>query len=158
MSIVISGQVLGSVKVERYFQYEAPNKIRQRVGATVKAEGYRLERYIKTSKLSGQVLGHRSGDLWRSINTAYKAAQDIYTSSTGTGLNYGRAWEIGANIPARHIYPKNKQALSWPGARYPVKHVYQPARKMQARPYLKPALTEKAPEITAAITKAVEGL
>lgn len=39
----------------------------------------------------------------------------------------------GADIPARTIVPKNKQALYWAGARHPVKKVNIPATKLPAR-------------------------
>ena len=39
----------------------------------------------------------------------------------------------GFTIPARTIVPKNKQALYWAGARYPVKRVNIPETKVPAR-------------------------
>jgi hypothetical protein len=50
---------------------------------------------VQLEKLSGQVLGKRSGRLVRSINTRFTDTEYSSTSSTGTALKYGRFWELG---------------------------------------------------------------
>lgn len=52
------------------------------------------------------------------------------------------------------IYPKNKRALYWPGARHPVAYVNHPGTKPY--PYLKPALMENRQQIAAEIDRGVQ--
>jgi hypothetical protein len=54
-------------------------------------------------------------------------------------VNYCAAIEMG--LPPMTIFPKNKQALYWPGAAHPVKKVNLPARAPQ--PFLRPALFQR---------------
>ncbi|MET9098300.1 HK97 gp10 family phage protein [Streptomyces antibioticus] len=54
----------------------------------------------------------------------------------GTNVQYAAAIEFGR--AAVDIFPKDKKALYWPGARHPVAKVHQPARP--ARPFLRPAV------------------
>ena len=54
----------------------------------------------------------------------------------GTNVKYARVHQLGAKIGARVLTPVNKKALSWPGARHPVKKVNWPGATIPARPFL----------------------
>lgn len=54
----------------------------------------------------------------------------------GTNVVYARVVEFGR--PEMDIFPKNKKALYWPGARHPVAKVHSP--EIKERPYLRPAI------------------
>ncbi|MEU9597152.1 HK97 gp10 family phage protein [Streptomyces sp. NPDC048109] len=54
----------------------------------------------------------------------------------GTNVVYARAIEYG--LDEFDIFPKNKKALYWPGARHPVAKVHHPG--IEAQPYLRPAI------------------
>ncbi len=155
---LVTGQVIGAEAVALRLGLLAPTGARERVSNTVKTLGFMLERKVVLEKLNGQVLKRQTGRLARSINTRFSQDGDTYTSSTGTALVYGRAWELGFHIPARVIEPKSKKALFWPGAAHPVRRVNQPARDVAARPFLRPALLELAPTIRSMLTKSLEGI
>jgi len=129
-----------------------------RVRGAIRRMGYELERKVKLEKLNGQVLNRRTGLLARSINTRFVSMPDSETAIVGTNLVYGRAWELGAKIPAFDIVPKFKKALHWPGAKHPVKVVHMPARKMLARPFLRPSLAEMRPRIHEELALAMRGI
>lgn len=154
---MLNMKVVGAVEVQRRLR-TAPAELGRRIGAKVQMLGLSLERRVKLTKLAGQVLHRRSGRLVRSINTRFTQAGDRYESSTGTSLSYGRAWELGFQLPARVIRARLKKALSWPGASHPVTSVTQPARREKARPFLRPALQEMKPLIRAELSNALRGL
>ncbi|MGY4903314.1 HK97 gp10 family phage protein [Streptomyces sp. 900116325] len=54
----------------------------------------------------------------------------------GTNVKYAAAIEYGTD--EYDIFPTNKRALYWPGARHPVAKVHHPA--MPARPFIRPAV------------------
>lgn len=58
------------------------------------------------------------------------------TVEVGTNVAYAAIHQFGGKTPPRTIRPRNKKALSWPGARHPVKSVQHPGSKVPARPFL----------------------
>jgi hypothetical protein len=151
--IEISMAIVGGVQVETRF-LTAGTRVREQVLREMHALTIKLQRKVKEEKLSGQVLKVRTGKLHRSINQRVTAAGDSFLGRVGTNVEYGRAWELGFDVPARDIYPKNAQALFWPGARHPVAHVHQPARHQAGKPFLRPALDEMRPEIQFRLARA----
>jgi phage gpG-like protein len=60
-----------------------------------------LEAYVKSQKLSGQVLHVRSGNLRNSVNSQFDGdgtAGSRFTGRVGTGIVYGRIHEFGGVI------------------------------------------------------------
>lgn len=149
--------VIGSASVSSRLGSRIPAAVRANVGRTIRMLGLSLERRVKLQKLAGQVLNRRTGRLVRSVNTRFRETQDRFESSTGTALSYGRAWELGFVRPAVEIRARFKQALYWSGASHPVRVVRQPARKVAARPWLRPALNEMRPEVKRELTLALRG-
>ena len=56
-------------------------------------------------------------------------------------LNCNYASDVELGTPAHVILPRNKKALSWPGADHPVARVNHPGTEPQ--PYLRPALFQR---------------
>jgi phage gpG-like protein len=74
-----------------------------------------------------------SGTLWRSIRITALSSTAV---ELGSDRKYARIHQFGGTTPPRTIRPKNKKALSWPGAAHPVKSVKHPGSVIQARPFL----------------------
>jgi len=56
------------------------------------------------------------------------------------GAHYAQFVELGTR---RHdIYPRDRQALYWPGAEHPVRHVRHPGTR--PRPFIQPAMLQAA--------------
>lgn len=153
--ISITGTVVGAEQVITRLSVTAPQQSLERMRATVRMLGYELERNIKTDWLTGRALKRRTGRLARSINTRFTSTGTSETASVGTNVSYARIWEVTGS-KAFMIYPKNKKALFWPGARHPVKSVMHPAQA--PRPFLKPALNEMRPRIHDQLAAAMRGL
>lgn len=153
--IEIPGTVIGTEAVVGKLGMVLPGRAVERLRDAVHALGFLLERKVKLEKLSGQVLGRRSGRLNRSVNTRFVDSASSSTASVGTSVSYGRIWELTGS-KAFTIVPTNKQALFWPGAAHPVKSVFHPAQS--PRPFLKPALDEMRPTIRATLDRAMRGL
>jgi hypothetical protein len=156
--VVITGQVVGAEMVVRRLGLTAQVEARTRMRRTVATLGFSLENKVKFEFLAGRALQHRSGRLMRSVNMRVDETHGGAVASVGTSLKYGRAWELGFDVPERDIFPRRGQALFWPGASHPVRKVHQNARHQAARPFLKPALDEMRPLIHAALADALRGL
>lgn len=48
-------------------------------------------------------------------------------------VEYAAIQHYGGKTPPHDIYPKRKQALYWPGARHPVKHVKHPGSTIKPK-------------------------
>jgi phage gpG-like protein len=97
-----------------------------------------LTRFVKEQKLSGQVLGVRTGRLRRSVNQSVTDEHGVITGIVGTNVSYGVAWELGfkGRVPVRAF---ERTVM---GQRIPVRaHTRQVT--MVARPFLAPSLAER---------------
>lgn len=77
-----------------------------------------------------------TGRLRASIGSEIKVGPSGVTAVITANVEYASFVELGT--PAHEILPRNKQALFWPGAPYPVAIVHHPGSKPY--PFLKPAL------------------
>lgn len=118
----IAGEMLYAV--ERNFDEEGRPKWPKLKPST-------LAQRAKEGKEGGKIL-QRSGRLAASITKYSDGNQAI----VGTNVVYAAIHQMGGEIPAREITPKNKEALFWPGALHPVKKVKFPGAKIPARPFL----------------------
>ena len=73
-----------------------------------------------------------TGRLAASIVSSYMATR----ATVGTNVVYAAIQQFGGKTAPRIIYPKNKKALFWPGAKHPVKKVNHPGSVIPARPFL----------------------
>lgn len=76
---------------------------------------------------------HGATGLWGSIRII-RVTNDTVTN--GSERPYAAAHQFGATTSPHVIKPKFKKALSWPGAKHPVKSVNHPGSKISARPFM----------------------
>lgn len=150
--IEITGKVVGAEAVTARL-LGAGERVRESIRKEIARLTIEAQSDVKR-KLSGEVLNVRTGRLRRSITQTVRVERDAIVGRVGTNVEYGRAWEQGFTVRARVIEAINKKALYWPGARHPVRSVFQPERKVGARPFLKPALDAKRSAIRDRITAA----
>lgn len=126
----------------------------------------KLEAYIKTEKLAGQVLNKKTGRLVRSIGHKMSITDSRITGIVfqSADVPYGGIHEFGGSIPAHVIIPKNKAVLAWAQAggegnmRY-AKSVQHPGAKMPERSYMRSSLRDLSVEISTGMKAAVvEGI
>jgi hypothetical protein len=72
-----------------------PDKVANRLRRVTLRLAIEAQRKVKSEKLSGQMLGVKTGTLRRSINAKAYEQGDTIGASTGTNLVYGRAWHQG---------------------------------------------------------------
>lgn len=78
-----------------------PARAMDKLHAAMTKIGLQLQSYIKTEKLSGQMLNVRSGTLRRSINReVYNVSSTEVRLIVGTNVKYAAYQEFGAHIPA----------------------------------------------------------
>lgn len=117
-----------------------------------------LQRYIQSSKLSGQVLKSHTGNLKRNI-LQLPATVEGYKVSAGVGLGqnakYGLAHEFGAHVPER--VPLNAKALSWLGADgVRIFAMRAKAFDIPERSFLRSSFAEFRPRIQESIQTAIQ--
>lgn len=117
-----------------------------------------LQSYIRTDKLSGQVLNARTGDLRRSIQKAVMAAPGLVIGrifSSGD-VKYAGIHEYGGRTAAHVIMPNKAQALSFMmgGKRVVFAMVNHPGSQMPERSYMRTGLADKREEITIGLKEA----
>lgn len=138
-----------------------PRRVHDELFKSVTKLSLQLENYIKTNKLSGQVLNKISGRLQSSIHSR---VSDTGTKITGSAFSaapmpYAAIHEYGGTIPAHEIFAKNAQALRFMigGKIVFAKSVQIPDVKMPERSFMRSALADKRvaiiQELTAAVTR-----
>lgn len=93
----ISGTVRGGEQIVARFQ-NIGGGVRERMLAILDRFSTSLEGYIKTDKLSGQVLNRRSGRLSNAVNSRVESTASRVSGIAGVNLQkaaYGRAHEYG---------------------------------------------------------------
>jgi hypothetical protein len=119
---------------------------------------YQLSSYIQSTKLSGQVLGVRTGILRSSVHAIPATAQGTRLTAAveaaGGPAFYGRIFENGGKSTYTILATK-KRALSFimDGKRVFAKSVNHPALK--ARPFMKPSEDENRAKIFKELNDAV---
>lgn len=95
-----------------------------------------------------------TGNLRNSIGVVVRLFPDGAQGEVEPKAEYNMAVEYGTK--AHRILPRSRKALSWPGARHPVRGVDHPGTR--PRPYLRPALALVGPKFAAAIQEAIRRL
>lgn len=118
-----------------------------------------LQSYIRSDKLSGQVLNVRSGALRRSIN--FKVTNDG-KEVTGTvfssgDVKYAGIHEFGGTTKPHVILPRKAEALAFmfAGKMQFAKKVNHPGSVMPERSFMRSALSDKQQEISLQLKEAV---
>jgi hypothetical protein len=138
----------------------APKLVASNLRTTLNVIANQLVRYIKESKLSGQVLKVRTGTLRRSITRWPQSGVEENATgnmrvAVGTNVFYGRIWEL-TGTPAMTIYPKKGKFLVWGKGKNRVfaKKVNKPA--VAPKPWLRPALLDNEAAIRRRLNIAVQ--
>lgn len=138
----------------------ADKGIRTSVKSRVLALAIMLSGYIKTNKLSGQVLNAVSGKLRRSINftqpyeTATAIQAKVYSDST---VKYGAIHEYGGRTSPHDIFPKRGGVLAFTmgGKQVFASVVHHPGSIMPERSFMRTALADKERVIRTELQQAV---
>jgi phage gpG-like protein len=135
-----------------------PRHVHDGLARAVTRLGLELQRKIQSEKLSGQVLGVRSGALRSSINTEVADSATEISATVGTGSCYAAAHEFGFDgtvgvrahlrrITAAFGHPIRPTTVS---VRAHSRHMHLPERS-----FLRSALAEMAPAIEAELRAAM---
>lgn len=140
----------------------APATVRRELTREITAIVLLLEGHIKNTKLSGQVLHVRSGDLRRSVHAVLPVVQTA-TGVTGKvaqsgDVKYGAIHEFGGRTPAHVIEAKNGKALHFMmgGKDVFFKKVNHPGSQMPERSYMRSSLADLRNEIADRLQAAVK--
>lgn len=144
MSIEVAATVVGAAEVATRFERGAADA-RPVLRTRVQGLGIKLQRKVKSEKLTGQVLHVRSGRLRRNINEQTTETAAAVQSSVGTNVVYGRAWELG--------FERRRRASGLLG-RLRARLGRGSMRRYGPRPFLRPSLEEMRPEIVATLQAA----
>lgn len=153
------------------FDIEITNRVEQRLTTSVDslraavirkahALALELEAYVKTRKLSGQVLHVRTGDLRRSIQSKVTVDGPRVEGSVFSdgSVPYADIHEFGGRTGPHDIIPVKAQALHFMmhGKEVFAKIVHHPGSKMPERSYLRSSLEEMAPRIESEMAAVLE--
>lgn len=138
-----------------------PTQIRASILKVMTGIGYDLANYIKTSKLSGQVLKVRTGQLRAAVGN--ETTQNDNTTETkvavpGDRVPYARAQEYGASITIPPISGKLMVFQGKDGGT-----VFTTKRRgyqihLPERSYMRSGLSDRAPHYVQQINDAVKGV
>lgn len=110
-----------------------------------------LEAAIKQNIRVRSGLKVRTGTLLNSIQKHVTTEGNLVTGTIGPeNVPYAAIHEFGGTIPARRVEPRNSKALKWMGGSgefWFSKGHNIPSFNIKARPYMQPALDEKAETI-----------
>lgn len=142
-------------------RFEAmPLAVQRELVKEVTADVQDLEGYIKSAKLSGQVLNRRSGALSRSIHAVLPVTVSgnavIGTVGQSGDVKYGKIHEFGGKTPPHVIEPKKGTVLAfmWQGKQRFFKKVNHPGSVMPERSFMRSALADKAEQYTHGLKQA----
>ncbi len=131
------------------------DRIRQRLFGAVTILAANLERYVKESKLSGQVLQHRTGQLQQSIhNQVTQDGSSVIGRVFSAGpLPYAAIHEFGGQVPDRT--PVNAKALHFFIGGKEVFAKFAKGFTMPERSYLRSSLSDYRQQIIDGLSRAV---
>ena len=104
--------------------------------------------YVRSEKLSGQVLHHRKGRLKDSINFKVKDTGGKIVSVIGTNVEYAKIHEYGGQTKPHVILPRHAKALHFfmGGQEVFTRKVDHPGSRMPERSFLRSTLADKKEE------------
>jgi len=134
-------------------------KVRSNLVAEVTTLALRLQKYIRTEKLSGQVLNKKTGALQSSVFQEVNVTSHgvIATVGAGKDVPYAAIHEFGGVTKPHDILPKNAKALHFyiGGKEVFAKVVHHPGSKMPERSYIRSSLADLKQEIISGMKDAV---
>lgn len=145
----ITAEVIGKDEVMERMQKRKQTLV-ARIKAVMLLQMEKLARYVRTDKLSGQVLKNRTGTLRRSIHADVEAETDAVTGIVGTNVSYGKIHELGGTFQIPASYRNQTQAWGRPIVPRMV-FVRAHSATYPQRAFLRPSLDEKRESILAAL-------
>jgi len=97
------------------------------------------------------VLKRRSGNLVRAIRGFSSRSGKNVIAGLRNAMKYARIQEYGGTTSAHVIVPRRKKALSWPGAKHPVRRVKHPGSRIRAKHFLRDPLRIEGEDLFAEI-------
>jgi phage gpG-like protein len=163
---MISAEITGAKRMTAFLD-GIPPRVQEILRAEVNRQGLALLRAVKENFLTGQALNVRTGTLRRSINLKVETpAEGEVVGSVGTNLVYARIHELGGQTKPHVITPRAGKVLCFTRAGRAASKsegnlafariVNHPGSKIPARPFLKPALIERTPEIREGLAQAIK--
>lgn len=141
-----------------------PEKLIGIAGSVLDTWAKETAAYVIATKLSGDPLKRRSGNLSRHVHGKSEQTGPLRVSGVvGVGpraeVPYARIHEFGGSIPAHLVVAKNAQALRIPTAKGIIfrKSAMIPEIDMPKRSYLRTGFAEKAPDGVAELKAATTG-
>ena len=132
-----------------------PGSVAAAVRRAVEGQAIALTRYVKGSKLSGQVLRNRSGHLRASISYALMIADQGLTAQVGANVEYAHVHEYGGDFAIKAHQRMMTQAFGRPVAIPRMISVRAHDAHYPERSFLRSSLRESRDRIIAAIERAV---
>ena len=176
---MVIGQILGVEKVVTHLETQRAD-VQRVLRSEVRKLAIMLAGYVKTNKLTGEVLHVQTGRLRRSITFTVQDDGGLVSGLVGTNVEYGRAHEFGVDmhkrVTVREYLRRTKASLKaakrigWRGknriavsrsAMLGAALVHSFTRdqhiKLPERSFLRSALAELAPGIREDLIAAVRG-
>ena len=145
---MIRAQLFGGDAAARRIDALRP-KLFAAISSELQRQTFALEAYVKGSKLSGQVLHVRTGNLRNSVNSKFTHNGNVLVGSVGSGIEYAAYQEYGFDGQVtRRVTQVFGRALADPiTVSYKVNY--------PAHSFLRSALRERKPQILSAFEAAV---
>lgn len=120
----------------------------------------KLEAHVKKNKLSGQVLGRKSGRLIRSIGSkVLQTPQSVFgIVFQSSDVPYGAIHEYGGKTGAHLIVPKKAKVLAFAGkggGQVFARKVNHPGSTFPERSYMRSSLRDLSTEISTGMKEAI---
>jgi phage gpG-like protein len=154
---VISADLLGD-KTALDRLRAMPDAARSGLARAIAKLGIDLQNNVQQDKLSGQVLKVRSGSLKSSIDVETDQSGTAITATVFTDLDYAAAQEYGfsGTVNVRASLRQIKEAFGRPIAAKSVNvRAYSRRMNLPERSFLRSALDDMAPEISAGVEDAL---
>ncbi len=155
---MITVQLVGDRKVVAQLR-AIPNAVTVQLLEKIWSIGIMLQTYIRSQKLSGQVLNVKTGNLRRSINIKVEQSpkQVVGKVFSSGDVKYAGIHEFGGRTGAHEILPRKAEALAFMmgGKMMFAKKVNHPGSVMPERSYMRSSLTENAAAISLQLKEAV---
>lgn len=154
LSITVMGDKALIARLEKM-----PHAVQAALAIKVRQLALRLEAYVKTRKLNGQVLNRISGRLARSIaNKVTVTVNSVIAKVFSSGdVKYAGIHEFGGKTAPHIIEPKKASVLAFAvgGGTVFARRVNHPGSTMPERSFLRSSLRDLSTEISTGMKTAV---
>ena len=152
-------ELIGKDELVKKLQELTPN-IQQNLQASIFGLVIKLQSYIQSNKLSGQVLKTKTGTLRRSIATKVASDSNSIVGVVGTNSNYGLMHEYGFKGNETVQAHLRRITMAWGKSISPRTinvRTHSRAVDFPERSFLRSALEDMKPDIIIGIDQAIQG-